>query len=93
MYQWLGEFDLQSDCGEFDPRRLHLNLIRMIRTEEEILKLENPIKVSDVVLHTLSKLYLICENKKMARWMNMNPYYKLVPKNSVPQSYFAKGLN
>lgn len=48
------------------------------------------IKVNDIVLHTLSKLYFICENKKMERWMNMNPYYELMPKDIVPPSYFKK---
>ena len=50
------------------------------------------IKVGDVVLHTLSKNYFICENKKHERWMNMNSYYKLVPKNSISEKYFKKQL-
>ena len=50
------------------------------------------IKVGDTVLHELSKLYFICENKKHERWMNMNPYYKLVSKDSVPESYFKKNI-
>jgi hypothetical protein len=48
------------------------------------------IKVNDIVQHGLSKLYFICENKKMERWMNMNPYYKLMPNDIVPKSYFLK---
>lgn len=44
----------------------------------------------DIVLHMLSKLYFICENDQQARWMNMNPYYQLVPSDVVPKSYFAK---
>jgi len=48
------------------------------------------IKVNDIVLHQLSKLYFICENKKMERWMNMSPYYKLMPKGIVPITYFFK---
>ena len=35
------------------------------------------IKVGDIVVHKLSKLYFLCENKKHERWMNMNPYYIL----------------
>ena len=49
-----------------------------------------PIKKGDIVLHTLSGLYYRCENEKMSRWMNMNPYYKLMPKDIVPESYFKK---
>lgn len=48
------------------------------------------IKVGDIVLHGLSKLYFKCENKKHERWMNMNPYYIRVPNDSVPESYFYK---
>jgi len=50
----------------------------------------NLIVKGDVALHTLSKLYFICENNKMARWMNMNHFYQLVDKESVPRSYFYK---
>ena len=49
-----------------------------------------PIKKGDIVLHELSKLYFRCDNEKMARWMNMNPYYKKVPSDVVPESYFKK---
>lgn len=49
-----------------------------------------PIKVGDVVFHKLSKLYYICENKKMERWMNMNVQYEWAPKDVVPTSYFKK---
>jgi len=38
------------------------------------------IKVGDIVLHTLSKLEFLCENKKQERWMNMNPYYVKIEK-------------
>jgi len=48
------------------------------------------IKVKDIVLHTLSGLYYRCENTKHEKWMNQNPYYKLVAKDSVPESYFHK---
>lgn len=34
------------------------------------------ILVGDIVFHQLSKLLFRCENKKMMRWMNMNPYYQ-----------------
>lgn len=51
------------------------------------------IKVNDIVLHTLSGLYFICENKKQERWMNMNPYYSLSDKNAVPEGYFTKCFN
>lgn len=50
------------------------------------------IRVNDIVLHTLSQLYYICENKKQERWMNMNPYYEKVDHDAVPPSYFAKVL-
>jgi hypothetical protein len=33
------------------------------------------IRVGDIVFHQLSKLLFRCENKKMERWMNMNPFY------------------
>lgn len=42
----------------------------------------------DIAFYQLSKLYFICENPKMERWMNMNPYYEKVPKESVPTEYF-----
>lgn len=48
------------------------------------------IKVGEIVLHDLSGLYFICENKKMERWMNMNQFYKLMPKDIVPKKYFQK---
>ena len=44
----------------------------------------------DIVFHELSKLYFICENNKMSRWMNMNKYYVLADKNVVEMSYFYK---
>jgi hypothetical protein len=49
------------------------------------------IKVGDIVLHGLSKLYFRCENKKMEIWMNQNLYYSVAPRDAVPMSYFAKG--
>jgi hypothetical protein len=48
------------------------------------------IKIHDIVLHELSRLYFICENKKQEKWMNLNPFYKLVPKDSVDPLYFKK---
>ena len=49
------------------------------------------IKIGDIALHTLSGLYYRCENKKMERWMNTNPYYQFVPKESAPNNdYFKK---
>lgn len=48
------------------------------------------IKKGDTVLHQLSRLYFKCENNQQARWMNMNPFYKIVPGDSVPASYFKK---
>jgi len=48
------------------------------------------IHVGDTVLHTLSNLYFICENKKHEKWMNTNQYYIQVSKDSVSPSYFKK---
>lgn len=49
------------------------------------------IKVGDIVLHKLSQLYFICENKKHERWMNMNPFYVSVsPDLILPSNYFKK---
>lgn len=45
-----------------------------------------------IVLHELSGLYYICENNKQAMWMNINPYYKLMPPDIVPKSYFQKAI-
>lgn len=50
------------------------------------------IKVKDIVQHTLSGLFFICENNKQEKWMNQNPFYKLVPKGSVDKSYFQKTI-
>jgi hypothetical protein len=50
------------------------------------------IQVGDIVLHELSGLYYRCENQKHQRWMNENPFYKLMPKDIVPDSYFFKAL-
>lgn len=58
---------------------------------EQVFTPENQIKVGNTVFHQLSKLYFKCENKKQERWMNMNPYYILVPDNSVDEKYFKKG--
>lgn len=49
------------------------------------------IHVNDIVLHTISQLYYICENKKQERWMNMNPFYVLADK-VIPESYFKKNI-
>lgn len=46
------------------------------------------ISKGDIVLHQLSKLYFICENAKMEKWMNENKYYKMVLKEVVPKDYF-----
>jgi hypothetical protein len=51
------------------------------------------IKRGDVVLHTISGLYYICENTKQERWMAMIGFYKLVSKDSVPTSYFSKEIH
>lgn len=51
------------------------------------------IKVGDIVLHTLSGLYYYCENRKQERWMNMSTYYKTVPKDTVPDTYFKKSVS
>jgi len=49
------------------------------------------IRVGDMVLHKLSQLYFICENKKHERWMNMNSFYVLVPQDVIlPPNYFKK---
>lgn len=48
------------------------------------------IKVGDIVLHQLSGLYFVCENKKHERWMNMNSFYKLIQKDIIPDKYFKK---
>ncbi len=48
------------------------------------------IRVRDIVLHTLSGLYFICENNKMERWMNMNPYYEKQNEVKLPETYFRK---
>lgn len=50
------------------------------------------IKVGDIVFHELSRLYFKCENQKQERWMNMNPFYKTVMENLVPDSYFKKHI-
>lgn len=50
------------------------------------------IKVKDIVLHSISGLYFICENKKQERWMNMNPYYSRADKGIIPKGYFHKIL-
>jgi len=50
-----------------------------------------PIIKGDVVLHTLSNLYFICENDQQARWMNLPfAFYIPVPADVVPKSYFDK---
>lgn len=55
------------------------------------------IKVNDIVLHELSCLFFICENKKHERWMNMNPYYIKVDNpiiiEELRNGYFKKVLN
>lgn len=47
------------------------------------------IKVKDVVLHTPSGLYYICENTKHQKWMN-DPLslYVLAFVHDVPEGYF-----
>lgn len=51
---------------------------------------DQTIRKGDTVLHTLSGLFYICENPKQERWMNESTFYKTVPKESVPASYFQK---
>jgi len=51
------------------------------------------IRVNDIVLHRLSGLYFICENKKQERWMNMSGFYELVDRDSVPKEYFNKSFS
>lgn len=41
------------------------------------------IQVGDIVFHQLSKLLFRCENKKMMRWMNMNPFYQKTNLQSI----------
>lgn len=48
------------------------------------------IKKGDTVLHELSGLYYRCESNQQSRWMNMNPFYKLVASDIIPESYFKK---
>lgn len=49
------------------------------------------IRVGDIVLHQLSQLYFICENKKHEKWMNMNRFYVLAPLDvPLPPNYFKK---
>lgn len=48
------------------------------------------IKQKDIVLHTLSGLYFICENTKMEIWMNMNPYYIPADRKQISETYFLK---
>lgn len=49
------------------------------------------IKKGDIVFHKLSNLYYICENSKMERWMNMNPFYEPCSENLIlPSLYFKK---
>lgn len=42
------------------------------------------VRKGDIVIHLLSGLYFLCENNKMERWMNMNPYYE---KRQLPKGY------
>lgn len=51
------------------------------------------IKTKNIVFHELSKLFFVCENSKMERWMNMNPYYRVATTKeitSIPSGYFYK---
>ena len=48
--------------------------------------------VGDIVFHTLSKLYFICENNKQERWMNTNSYYVKANNVTLPSTYFKKQL-
>jgi hypothetical protein len=50
------------------------------------------IRIGDIVLHTLSKLYFICENNKQERWMNMNSYYVKSNDVTLLSTYFKKQL-
>lgn len=51
------------------------------------------IKKGDIVLHSLSGLYYICENEKQARWMNDNKYYIQCRNVVLPETYFYKSFN
>lgn len=48
------------------------------------------ILVGDIVFHQLSKLLFKCENKKMMRWMNMNPFYRKTILNSIDYDIFDR---
>lgn len=48
------------------------------------------IKKGDMVFHSLSFLYYICENNQQARWMNENKYYIQCNNVIVPFYYFLK---
>jgi hypothetical protein len=53
------------------------------------------IKKGDIVLHTLSGLFYICENKQHEKWMNENTFYRLATSDEVaalPEGYFKKEL-
>ena len=46
------------------------------------------IRVGDIVFHQLSKLLFKCENKKMERWMNMNPFYQKTNLKTIDYEQF-----
>lgn len=48
------------------------------------------IKVGDIVFHRLSKLLFKCENKKMERWMNMNPFYQKTSLKTIDYEQFEE---
>jgi hypothetical protein len=50
------------------------------------------IKVRDIVKHTISGLYFICENAKQEKWMNSHPIYIKVDPKEIPNGYFKKVL-
>lgn len=46
-------------------------------------------QIGEIVLHSLSGLYYICENKKHQKWMSYNSFY--VKASSPPSmEYFKK---
>lgn len=48
------------------------------------------ILVGDIVFHQLSKLLFRCENKKMMRWMNMNPYYQKTDLKTIDYELYER---
>jgi len=51
------------------------------------------IMVGDIVYHQLSKLLFRCENNKMMRWMNMNPFYIKTNSKTIDYNIWEKESN